>query len=56
MMRSLRLRLSVLLILAVSATLAAFGYYGHRELVDELYQAFARESRSRSRSSARGTE
>jgi two-component system sensor histidine kinase/response regulator len=37
---SLRLRLSLLLIVAVSATLVVFGFYGHSQLVDELNENF----------------
>jgi PAS domain S-box-containing protein len=40
MMDSLRVRLSLLLIIAVSATLAGFGFYGHSHLVDELNDSF----------------
>ena len=40
MFRSLRARLSFLLIVAVSVTLAGFGFYGHSRLVRELNESF----------------
>ena len=40
MIQSLRVRLSLLLIGAVSLTLAAFGFYGHTRLVGELNESF----------------
>ncbi|WP_186453778.1 response regulator [Denitratisoma sp. DHT3] len=40
MIQSLRVRLSLLLIVAASATLAGFGFYGHSQLVDELNESF----------------
>ncbi|MGE0256147.1 MAG: response regulator [Alphaproteobacteria bacterium] len=40
MFQSLRVRLSLLLIAAVSVTLAGFGFYGHTRLVDELNDSF----------------
>jgi two-component system sensor histidine kinase/response regulator len=41
MIKSLRIRLSVLLILAVSTILGVFGFYSHRQLVNELNENFA---------------
>ncbi len=41
MIKSLRLRLSLLLIVIVSAVVAAIGLYGHHQLVRELNQNFA---------------
>jgi two-component system, sensor histidine kinase and response regulator len=41
MIRSLRVRLSLLLIFAVSLSLAGFGFYGHQQLVGELNASFA---------------
>jgi PAS domain S-box-containing protein len=41
MIKSLRVRLSALLILAVSLVLVIFGLYGHRQLVGELNDNFA---------------
>ena len=40
MIKSLRVRISVLLMLSVSAILAVVGFYGHRQLVDELNRNF----------------
>ncbi len=40
MIKSLRLRLSLLLIVVMSAILGGFEFYGHRELVGELNQNF----------------
>jgi len=39
--RSLKIRLAVLFIVAVTATLAIFGVYGHRQLVEDLDENFA---------------
>ena len=40
MVKSLRLRLSLLLIIVMSVILGGFGFYGHRELVGELNRNF----------------
>ncbi|MFT3848391.1 MAG: response regulator [Propionivibrio sp.] len=40
MIRSLRVRLSFLFIVVVSATLAGFGFYGQTQLVNELNESF----------------
>jgi hypothetical protein len=46
MIRSLRVRLSLLLIFAVSLSLAGLGFYGHQQLVGELNASFATMQRS----------
>src|SRR5689334_7638405 len=41
MLKSLRVRLSIVLILTASAVLAIFGFYGHRQLANALDADFA---------------
>ena len=41
MIKSLRLRVSLLLIFAVTLSLAGFGFYGHQDLVGQLNENFA---------------